>query len=81
MLLLQFGLGDRSGQKKFQNYVDHVLALFPFEPPYFINVGLSCDFVGHPIVSEITASKENIIEFKKQYSLGDQPINFMSSRF
>ena len=46
------------------NYVDHVLALFPFEPPYFNNVGLSCDFVGHPIVSEDTATKENIIEFK-----------------
>ena len=50
------------------------MALFPFEPPYFNNVGLSCDFVGHPIVSEDTATKENIIEFKKQYSLGDDPI-------
>ena len=50
------------------NYIDHVLALFPFEPPYFNHVGLSCDFVGHPIVSEDTATKENIIEFKKQYS-------------
>ena len=56
------------------NYVDHVLALFPFEPPYFNNVGLSCDFVGHPIVSEDTATKENIIELKTQYSLGDDPV-------
>ena len=55
-------------------YVDHLLALFPFEPPYFNNVGLSCDFVGHPIVSKDTATKENIIELKKQYALGDDPI-------
>ena len=60
--------------KIISNYIDHVLALFPFEPPYFNNVGLSCDFVGHPIVSEDTAAKENIIELKKQYSLGDDPV-------
>ena len=56
------------------NYIDHILALFPFEPPYFNNVGLSCDFVGHPIVLENEASKENIFEFKKQYSLGNDPV-------
>ena len=58
---------------KISNYIDHVLALFPFEPPYFHHVGLSCDFVGHPIVSENLASANNIDEFKKQYSLGYQP--------
>ncbi len=31
-------------------YVDHLLALLPFEPPYFERVGLSCAFVGHPVV-------------------------------
>ena len=59
--------------KIISNYIDHVLALFPFEPPYFQSVGLSCDFVGHPIVSEITASKDNINRFKNEFSLGDQP--------
>jgi len=54
-------------------YLDHVLALFPFEPPYFHSVGLSCDFVGHPIVSEETASKDYILRFKNEFSLGDQP--------
>ena len=56
------------------NYIDHVLALFPFEPPYFNDVELSCDFVGHPIVSEDAATKKHIIEFKKQYFLGDDPV-------
>ena len=55
------------------NYIDHVLALFPFEPPYFHSVGLSCDFVGHPIVSEVTASWEDTIRFKNEFSLGDEP--------
>ena len=55
------------------NYIDHVMALFPFEPPYFHRVGLSCDFVGHPIVSEEIATDENIMDLKKEYSLSDAP--------
>lgn len=30
---------------------DHLLALLPFEPPYFEAVGLPCTFVGHPAVT------------------------------
>ncbi|MEL6977296.1 MAG: lipid-A-disaccharide synthase [Pseudomonadota bacterium] len=36
--------------KKYAARLDHLLALLPFEPPYFEREGLSCDFVGHPIV-------------------------------
>lgn len=36
--------------------VDHVLALLPFEPPYMTAAGMSCDFVGHPVVAEPLAS-------------------------
>ena len=31
---------------------DHLLALLPFEPPYFEREGLACTFVGHPAVEE-----------------------------
>ena len=31
-------------------YVDHVLALLPFEPPYMEAEGMTSDFVGHPVV-------------------------------
>ena len=31
-------------------FLDHVLALLPFEPPYFEVEGLACTFVGHPVV-------------------------------
>jgi len=32
-------------------YVDHVLALLPFEPPWMRAAGMSCDFVGHPVAA------------------------------
>jgi lipid-A-disaccharide synthase len=31
-------------------FLDHLLALLPFEPPYFERVGLPCSFVGHPAI-------------------------------
>lgn len=36
--------------RKMAGLVDHLLALLPFEPPYFHREGLDCTFVGHPIV-------------------------------
>lgn len=33
-------------------HVDHVLAILPFEPPLMTAHGMTCDFVGHPVVSE-----------------------------
>ncbi len=40
---------------KMARYIDHVLALLPFEPPYMTAAGMSCDFVGHPVVAEALA--------------------------
>ena len=60
--------------KKIANFVDHVLALFPFEPRYFHDAGVRCDFVGHPIVLETIADEESVTEFKKEHSLADEPI-------
>lgn len=37
---------------KVGNYLDHILALLPFEPPLFEAHGLPCTYVGHPIVEE-----------------------------
>lgn len=41
---------------KMAKVVDHVLALLPFEPPYMTAAGMTCDFVGHPVVAEPLAS-------------------------
>lgn len=41
----------RAGRaKKISKIVDHLLTLFPFEPPYFTKHGLPTTFIGHPIV-------------------------------
>ena len=37
---------------KIARYLDHVLCLFPFEPPYFEAEGLDASFVGHPLIEE-----------------------------
>ena len=35
--------------KKISRYLDHLLTLFDFEPPYFTKHGLRTTFVGHPL--------------------------------
>lgn len=41
---------------KMARVIDHVLALLPLEPPLMQAAGMSCDFVGHPVVSDPVAS-------------------------
>lgn len=41
---------------KMAKIIDHVLALLPFEPPYMTAAGMTCDFVGHPVVAEPLAT-------------------------
>jgi lipid-A-disaccharide synthase len=36
--------------RRMARWYDHLLALLPFEPPYFERVGLACSWVGHPVV-------------------------------
>ena len=43
---------------KMAKVIDHVLALLPFEPPYMTAAGMTCDFVGHPVVAEPLATAE-----------------------
>ena len=41
----------RAGRaRRMARWYDHLLALLPFEPPYFERIGLACDHVGHPVV-------------------------------
>lgn len=42
---------------KMARYIDHVLALLPFEPPLMQAAGMTCDFVGHPVVAEPLAAR------------------------
>jgi lipid-A-disaccharide synthase len=49
---------------KMARVIDHVLALLPFEPPYMTAAGMTCDFVGHPVVAEPLASEAEKARFK-----------------
>lgn len=37
--------------RRMAGLVDHVLALLPFEPPWFTAHGIGCEFVGHPVAT------------------------------
>jgi lipid-A-disaccharide synthase len=55
--------------RKMARSVDHVLALLPFEPPYMEAEGMTCDFVGHPVVTEPQASAAEIAAFRDKHVL------------
>ncbi len=38
--------------RKIASFLDHLLALLPFEPPYFEREGLPCTFVGHLAIED-----------------------------
>ena len=59
---------------KIARYLDHVLCLFPFEPPYFEAEGLDASFVGHPLVEEPIADADGP-DFRKRYGIAPaQPV-------
>ena len=60
---------------KMAEVIDHVLALLPFEPPYMQAAGMSCDFVGHPVVAEVQADEAEAAAFRETYMIGpEQPL-------
>ena len=60
---------------KMARHIDHVLALLPFEPPYMKAAGMSCDFVGHPVVAERQAGAEEIASFRAAHDIAtDAPV-------
>ena len=60
--------------KKIARVVDQVLALFPFEPPYFEAEGLRCDFVGHPIAAAPQASAKDARDFRARMAPDADPL-------
>nr|WP_323779678.1 lipid-A-disaccharide synthase [Amylibacter sp.] len=57
---------------KMARHVDHVLALLPFEPPYMTAAGMSCDFVGHPIVAEPQPTPQETAAFASELGVNLQ---------
>ncbi len=59
---------------KMARHIDHVLALFPFEPPYMQAEGMECDFVGHPVVAEPQATEVDAAAFRAEHGIGENPL-------
>ncbi|NUB43374.1 lipid-A-disaccharide synthase [Fertoebacter nigrum] len=57
---------------KMAQVIDHVLALLPFEPPYMTAAGMTCDFVGHPVVAEPLAPAADVAALHA--TLGPGPV-------
>ena len=56
---------------KFKACFDHLLALLPFEPPYFEAVNLPCTFVGHSVL-ESGADKGYGAAFRARHSIAEE---------
>ncbi|MFM7620941.1 MAG: lipid-A-disaccharide synthase [Alphaproteobacteria bacterium] len=58
--------------KKIAKLYDLLLAILPFEPPYFEKYGLKTVFIGHPIIEKIpdfTKKEEMIAKFKLENNI------------
>lgn len=55
---------------KMARVIDHVLALFPFEPTYMVAAGMECDFVGHPAATQPQATDTDCAAFRARHGLG-----------
>ena len=56
---------------KLARLVDHLLAILPFEPPWFERVGLACTFVGHPVVEEQDGTGDGP-GFRERHGIGPE---------
>ncbi|MDR1226623.1 MAG: lipid-A-disaccharide synthase [Prevotellaceae bacterium] len=58
--------------KKTARLLDRLMALWPYEPPYFEKYGLKCDFVGHPVIENTADLNDDLAEFKRQHGIPQQ---------
>ena len=62
----------RAGRaRKLAGTVDRLMALLPFEPPYFEDAGLPCDFVGHPVI-EAGADRGDGAAFRARHGIAPE---------
>ncbi len=56
--------------QKSARFLDGLLCLFPFEPPYFTKHGLKAEFAGHPLVKTVgEVTEEQKRQFLETYDL------------
>jgi lipid-A-disaccharide synthase len=64
----------RAGRaRSMRGYIDHVLALLPFEPEAHLRLGgPPCSYVGHPLIEQISALRPDEAEARRR--IADPPI-------
>jgi lipid-A-disaccharide synthase len=55
--------------KKYSKVYDKLLALLPFEPPYFTKYGLSTEFIGYPVLEQDFYAKSR--ELRHEFNIAD----------
>ena len=64
----------RAGRaRRMARWYDHLLALLPFEPPYFERVGLACTYVGHPVIDS-GAGKGDGARFRAAHGIAPETL-------
>lgn len=56
--------------KTMYKYVDHLMALLPQEPKYFIPYGLETTFVGHPVIESPVVNADKLA-FRNKYNINN----------
>jgi lipid-A-disaccharide synthase len=60
----------RAGRaRRVARWYDHLMALLPFEPPYFERHGLACSYVGHPVLDS-GAGRGDGTRFRAAHGVG-----------
>src|SRR5947209_6354925 len=59
--------------RRMARWYDHLLALLPFEPPYFEAVGLACSYVGHPVI-ESGAERGDATRFRAAHGIAGEEL-------
>lgn len=58
--------------QKIAQFLDRLLVVLPFEPPYFERHGLTTDFVGHPVIAKAATGDPEA--FRTAYDLQDRKL-------
>jgi lipid-A-disaccharide synthase len=64
----------RAGRaRRIARWYDHLMTLLPFEPPFFEQVGLSCRYVGHPVL-ESGADRGDAARFRSMHGVAKDDV-------
>ena len=67
------GPGVPGGRARCARYIDHVLALLPFEPEVHRRLGgPPCSYVGHPLIEDVSKLRPNEAEARRR--IADPPV-------